>query len=150
MGREAKINKKLTTKQTIFVREIIKGSNATQAALTAYQTDKVNSAKVIGSRLLTNVNVRAALKRVLGSQGLTPPVITRNLAQIANSKPEKISGDTVLNANVVLLKLMGAYPSKMNPEFNFRLESKVISMSYEEAKEEFKRLQTFSKGLLVD
>lgn len=153
MGREGKINKKLTTKQTVFVREIIKGSNATQAALAAYQTDNVNSAKVIGSRLLTNVNIQESIDELLRSEGLSPSVLAKNIGNLANSIPQKVSGETVLKANVELLKLQGVYPNnKVTVQRNFMTEKRAWfeSLSMEDAKEEVERLKATNAELLAD
>jgi phage terminase small subunit len=49
----------LTKKQRIFVKEYLVDSNATRAAKAAGYSKA--SATVIGSRLLTNVKVRAAI-----------------------------------------------------------------------------------------
>lgn len=49
--------------------------------------------------------------RLYNSSGLSLDVITENIGQLANSKPDKISGDVKLKANIELLRLYGAYPS---------------------------------------
>lgn len=141
MGSVPRINK-LTTKQTIFAREIIKGSNATQAALAAYQTNNVNSAKVIGSRLLTSVNVKEALEEALRSQGLTLDVLTKNIGDLASTIPAKVSGETVLKANIELLKLSGAYPDKKSYQYQMSIQGRINNMSYSEAKEELDKLNS--------
>lgn len=145
--------KKLTRQQTIFVREVIKGSNATQAALAAYQTDNVNSAKVIGSRLLTNVNVREVINESLRSEGLSPSVLAKNIGKLANTAPQKVSGETVLKANVELLKIQGAYPNnKVTVQRDFMAErrAKWESMSFEELKKELDEIKTENAELLKD
>lgn len=152
MGK-AKINKKLTTKQTVFVREIIKGSNATQAALAAYQTNNVNSAKVIGSKLLTNVNVQEVINESLRSEGLAPSVLAKNIGNLANSIPERVSGETVLKANVELLKIQGAYPNKkvtIQRDFMAEMRAKWDNMSIEELKEELDEIRATNAELLAD
>lgn len=131
---------KLTTKQSTFLREIIRGKNATQAALTAYQTKNVNSAKVIGSRLLTSVNIKEALEEALRSQGLTLDVLTKNIGELANAIPAKVSGETVLKANIELLKLHGAYPDKKSYQYQLSIQGRIKDMSYSEAKEELDKL----------
>ncbi len=52
---------KLSTKHAAFVREYLKDSNATQAAIRAGYA--VKGAAVAGNRLLNNANVRAALQK---------------------------------------------------------------------------------------
>lgn len=144
---------KLTRKQTVFVREIIRGSNATQAALAAYQTTNANSAKVIGSRLLTNVNVQEVIKESLHSEGLSPSSLAKNIGNLANSIPQKVSGETVLKANVELLKLHGAYPnSKTTLQSDFMAERKTWfeSLSLEDANKELERIKALNAELDAD
>lgn len=147
------MNKKLTTKQTVFVREIIKGSNATQAALTAYQTNNVNSAKVIGSKLLTNANVRGVIDESLRSEGLSPSVLAKNIGNLASSTPQKVSGETILKANVELLKLQGAYPNnKTTIQRDYMAEKRewFSSLSLEDAKKELEKIRAENAELIAD
>lgn len=150
MGREAKINNKLTRKQNVFVNELASGKSATQAALVAYNTSDPNIAKVIASENLTKPNIREALEEGLRTSGLSLSVITSNLGTIANSKPEKISGDTVLKANIELLKLHGAYPDKKSFQFNYSVKEKINSMSFQEVKEEVAKLDIELKEFLEE
>lgn len=150
MGREAKINNKLTRKQNVFVNELVNGKSATQAALAAYNTNDPNTAKVIASENLTKPNIREALEEGLRTSGLSLSVITNNLGKLANAKPEKISGDTVLKANIELLKLHGAYPDKKSFQFNYSVKEKINNMSYQEVKEEMARLDVELKELLEE
>jgi phage terminase small subunit len=57
MGREAKITNKLTKKQSGFVKDIISGKSATQAAMSAYNTTDTKVARVIASQNLTKLNI---------------------------------------------------------------------------------------------
>ena len=146
-----KNNKRLTRKQTIFVREIIKGSNATQAALAAYQTNNVNSAKVMGSRLLTNVNLKDVINESLRSEGLSPSVLAKNIGNLANSIPQKVSGETVLKANVELLKIQGAYPNnKVTIQRDFMTERRARweSMGLEDMKKELEKIRAETAEIL--
>jgi phage terminase small subunit len=52
---------KLTPKQKKFVEGVAQGKSGLQAALTAYNTDKPDVAKVIASENLTKPNIRDAL-----------------------------------------------------------------------------------------
>lgn len=153
MINQAKVIKKLTNKQIVFVREMIKGNNATQAAMAAYETNNVNSAKVIGSRLLTNVNVQELINESLRSEGLSPSVLTKNIGNLANSVPQKVSGETVLKANVELLKLQGAYPgNKANGQRNYMAERMAWfeSLSYDEQVNELNDLDKNIAELSAD
>ncbi|EJF33733.1 hypothetical protein JC2156_05470 [Weissella koreensis KCTC 3621] len=53
----------LTDKQNVFVVRYLKSFNATQAYMDAYSVDS-NTARTNGSRLLTNANIRSAIKRI--------------------------------------------------------------------------------------
>ncbi|MCZ9310619.1 terminase small subunit [Weissella koreensis] len=53
----------LTDKQNVFVVRYLKSFNATQAYMDAYGVD-ANTARTNGSRLLTNANIRSAIKRI--------------------------------------------------------------------------------------
>ena len=53
----------LTDKQNVFVVLYLKSFNATQAYMDAYGVDS-NTARTNGSRLLTNANIRTAIKRI--------------------------------------------------------------------------------------
>ena len=52
--------KKPTVKERKLVKGIARGKSITQAALDAYDTTSPDSAKAIGSRALTKVNVQEA------------------------------------------------------------------------------------------
>lgn len=150
MGREAKINNKLTRKQDTFVKSILGGQSATQAVLTAYDTSDPNVAKVIASENLTKPNVKEALEEALRSNGLSLSVITGNLGNLANSKPEKISGDTVLKANTELLKLIGAYPDKKSFQMSVSVKTNIASMTREEVERELKEVDADLAELMDD
>lgn len=84
--------KELKLKHKIFANEYIaNGQNATQAYLKAYPSCKdPESAKVLGSKLLTNVNVRAyidaELKKIEEKAILSRDEILRLLAEGARGK----------------------------------------------------------------
>lgn len=142
--------KKLTKKQKIFVREIIRGSNATYAALAAYQTKNVNSAKVIGSRLLTNANVQEVINESLRSEGLSPSVLAKNIGNLANSTPQKVSGETVLKANIELLKLQGAYPDKKSFQVSYSVKQQLSSLSYQDLRKELDQINNELNEVIKD
>ncbi len=150
MGREAKINKKLTRKQTTFVKEMVNGRSATQAAMVAYDVSNPKTASVIGSQNLNKLSVSEALEEALRSQGLTLDVIAVNIGEIANAKPEKVSGDTVLKANVELLKLQSAYPGSKNMNVNLSLKGNIRDMTFQEAKKALQELRASNDELLKE
>lgn len=147
MGREARINKKLTRKQTAFIKGIVEGKPATQAAMIAYNVTKAKTASVIASQNLNKLSIREALDEALRAEGLTVDILAKNIGNLANSTPQKVSGDTVLKANVELLKLHGGYPDKKSYQFSMSIKSKIKDMSYSGAKEELNRLNNTLKEL---
>lgn len=152
MGREAKINNKLTKKQNTFVKNILSGQSATQAALTAYNTSDPNVAKVIASENLTKPNIKEALDAALRTNGLTIDVITSNIGNIANKVPQKLSGDTVLKANVELLRLHGAYPDKksLNINLSASFKTKLKAMSFQELRSYVEKMRTENDEIIKE
>lgn len=145
---------KLTLKQHTFVKRFIENKgNGTQAAMDSYDVKNYNTAHAIASENLQKPTIIEAIDEALRSQGLSLSVITSNLGEIANSKPEKISGDTVLKANVELLKLHGAYPnSKTSTQVSYTSERRAwfSSLSYEDAKKELAKLRAETAELIAD
>lgn len=140
---------KLTRKQTIFVQQVLNGKSGTQAALAAYDTADPAVAKVISSQNLTKLNVREALDEALRLQGLSPSILATNIGTIANSKPEKISAETVLKANIELLKLQGAYAdnkSTISQSIAFNIQT----MTLEQIEAELKQTHILGQELLAE
>lgn len=156
MARAKKLRNGLTPKQDTFTKVVLKQiadkgeANLTEAALQVYNTTSRKSASVIASNNLGIVSVREKIEQALSSQGLSLSIITNNLGNLANSKPEKVSGDTVLKANVELLKLYGAYPDKKSFQFSYSAKEKIENMSYKEAREELAKLDADLKELLEE
>ena len=97
----------MTIKQKLFTRVYLKSLNATEAALAVYQAKNRQSAAVIGSRLLRNVNVQTEINTALKASGVTLESAINNLVKIASSEPEKVTARDKLNANIEILKLLG-------------------------------------------
>lgn len=150
MGREAKTHNKLTKSQDSFVKGIVSGKTPTQSAMIAYNVSNSKSASVIASQNLNKLSIREALDEALRSNGLSLSVITSNLGSIANSKPEKISGDTVLRANVELLKLHGAYPSTKHERLNVNVKAKWSNLTFQQIKERRKEIDQELKEVLSE
>lgn len=150
MGREAKINNKLTLKQTSFINGLVNGKSATQAVMQAYNVTSTKTASVIASQNLNKLSIREALDIALRTNGLTVDVITSNIGNIANKIPAKLSGGTVLKANVELLKLHGAYPDRKNNQVIYNARTRIESLSYDEAKKELERIQIDTQGFIND
>lgn len=65
----------MTLKQRLFVQKYIKYGNATRAAYDIYNVKRRNSAAVIGSRLLRNVNVQREIDFVIEAERSIPTSI---------------------------------------------------------------------------
>lgn len=90
----------LSAKQATFAREYAVDKNATQAAIRAgYSAD---TAKQQGSRLLTNVDVRAEIERTLSASAerveLTVASVSAKLIALAE-KAEGMDGPSALNVS---------------------------------------------------
>lgn len=140
MGREGKIQNKLTRKQSAFIKGILAGKSLTQSAMIAYDVSNSKSASVIASQNLNKLSIREALDIALHSQGLTLDILTKNIGNLANATSVKVSGETILKANIELLKLHGAYPDKKSYQYQMSVQGRIKDMSYSEAKEELDKL----------
>lgn len=141
--------KKLTLKQRRFINGYIENKgNGTFAALDSYDVKNHNTAHAIASENLRKPTIREAIEEALRSNGLSVDVIAGNIGELANSKPEKISGDVVLKANVELLKLSGAYPDKKSFQFSYSVKQHLLSLSIDELKKETERIDAELNKLL--
>lgn len=150
MGREARIYNKLTTKQNVFVKGILSGKNPTQSAMAAYDVSNSKTASVIASQNLSKLSIREVLDEALRSNGLSVDIITGNIGELANSKPEKISGDVKLKANIELLRLYGAYPSTKHSNLNINLKGNVKDLNFKEVKEELRVIDSELEEILKE
>lgn len=144
------MSKQITRKQKLFVSRYLETGNATKAVLFAYNTTKPNAAKVIGSKLLTNANVRGAIEEALGSNGLDVSTLIGNLGKIASSNPERISADVKFKALIELLKLHGVYANKHELRVGLSFTKSVKEMGYYEAKDQLKKLETEAQVFIND
>ncbi len=136
MGREARINNKLTRKQTVFVRELATGKSGTQAAMAAYDVSNSKTASVIASQNLNKLSIREALDEALCLNGITPDLITSEIKALATKQVDKVSGDVKLKANIELLKLMGAYPGTKHANLNVNIKAGIKDLTMSQIKEE--------------
>ncbi len=87
--------RKLTHNQRLFVAEYLKDRNATRAYLASYPNVKnENTAKAAASRLLTNVNIEAAISDGINAQEartqITADKTLREIARIGFSDIRKL------------------------------------------------------------
>lgn len=99
-----------------FVRAFLgeAAGNATKAAILAGYSE--NSAKQTASRLLTYVDVRAAIEKAQGTlarkAGFTAEKVIEELAVVAECTPEKYTGGDKLKALELLGKANGLFKDK--------------------------------------
>ncbi len=83
--------KKLTLKQTKFVGQYLKDGNATKAVREAYPNIKTDEARrVMGHKLVTNVNVQAHIQEIMDREGLTPDLVIRELKSLVTDEDKGI------------------------------------------------------------
>lgn len=145
-----KKKRRLTVKQRKFVKGVLMGKSGTQAALETYDTDDVKVAGAIASENLQKPSIREAIEEALSGNDLSLKLVTGNLKKLANSEPEKVSADTVLKANVEILKLYGAYPGTKHLNIGVNLNAKVKDMTFDEAKQALSKLRGSNDSILQD
>ncbi len=105
----------MNAKQTSFVREYLVDLNATQAAVRAGYSAK--TAEQIGSRLLRNVQVAAAVKQALDARGKRVEVkaddVLRDIARIARKAERRKQYSAALKGRELLGKHLGLFTDKL-------------------------------------
>lgn len=116
--------------------------NGTEAALQVYDTTDKATAAAIASEVLKKPQISQSIEEALSAQGGNIDQITQNITNIANHKPEKISAETVLKANIEILRLTGHYVDKKNTKKIVTKKSIVETLSTTEANTEIKKVHT--------
>ena len=118
--------KRPSIKQKKFVSGLLKTGNGTEAALAAYNTKDRKTAQVIAYQNMNKPEVMAEVDKALKKNNITLEGQTERLKEIAvDWMPDKISSDTVLKANIELLKLLKAYPDRV-----MKHESRSIKVNF--------------------
>ncbi|WP_296193672.1 MULTISPECIES: terminase small subunit [unclassified Psychrobacter] len=108
------MSKKLTAKQQRFKDEYLIDNNATQAAIRAGYSKK--TAKSQGQRLLTNVDIKAAIKAgqkdIAKRNGLTIDDILDELEEARKIAKEEGKGAPMVAASMGKAKLLGLIVDK--------------------------------------
>jgi len=85
------MRKKLTLKQTKFVGKYLQDGNAAKAVREAYPNVKAEATRrVMGSKLLTNANVKSHIQEILEREGLTPDLVVRELKSLITDEDKSI------------------------------------------------------------
>lgn len=99
------VNHSLTEQQKRFVIEKGKGKSNTQAALAAYECGSLQSAKVIGSQLMSDPEINTAIQELMDSEGLTRRYRVRRLRHHVDNRDPNVS----LKGLDMSFKLDGSY-----------------------------------------
>jgi hypothetical protein len=81
----------LTEKEKTFVMEKARGKTNTQAALVSYEAGSIQSAKVIGSQLMSKPEIRCAVDELLEQKGIGREFRVNKLGQHMNHADPVVS-----------------------------------------------------------
>lgn len=132
----------LTPKQAKFATIVLKqikedGSpNYSKAVMESYDVKNINSASSIAADNLQNITIREQVQKALSKQGLTLDKIVGNLDYFASAKPESVSADSAIRANVELLKLQDAYPGTKNTQVSLSVHANLKDMKFQDLQKE--------------
>jgi len=124
--------KRLSLKQKKFINNYLKTGNAPEAALEAYDTKNRPSAQALGAQTLDLPEVQSEIDKALEKNGITLDKVTDRVQQMASWSPDKVSSDTVLKANIELLKLLKAYPDKVQKHDTRSIKINLNSKDFKE------------------
>ncbi len=134
---------KLRPKQARFVKAYLEnGGNGTQAVLQSYDTTDLRTATSIGVENLAKPGIREVVEQAMAKNGLTPETLTDNIKHAALAKPDKVSADAMIKANVELLKLWGAYPGSKHTNLNLSVRGKIKDLTFQDAKRALEKLNS--------
>ncbi len=81
--------KKLTLKQTKFVKEFLETGNATEAASRAYNANNRNTANSIATENLAKPAIKQSIEEVQAKLGINPEYVLKNFKEIADFNKQK-------------------------------------------------------------
>lgn len=155
-GRQVKLRNGLTPKQDAFKNQVLKqikdkkAINGTKAALEVYDTNNSKTAQNIASDNMRNPIIKDAMESALSQNGITEEAILKNIHGLAESAPQKLSGDTILKANLSLLKLLGHDGSGKKGKSSLTVNNTIINIGYDEAKAKLKSLDSDSGSFMTE
>lgn len=140
----------LTIKQRKFIKKYAESGNGLQSALSVYDTDDPNTAKVIASENLTNPNITAEVDRILTEKGYSLQDNIGDLAAIAKTIPEKgFSGQEVLKARLESMRLRGFDRGHKTQNTNLTIKANLSEKKFQELME-LKKAKDSELGDLAD
>jgi hypothetical protein len=155
-GYRKRLNNDLTPKQNAFVKKIIKqlvetgDINGTQAALEVYDTTDPRVAGDIASDNLKKPEIKKELEQIFNDQGISSDKIASNLGKIANQPAYFASADTILKANLEILKIMGHYPGAGMKKGSFKKTERVETLGYDAARQTFTKTTQEVETFMTD
>jgi len=103
---------KLTPRKQRFLKSYLAeaNGNATEAAKRAGYSERTAYSQ--GSRLLKDVEVQKAIQRHLGKLDVSTDDVLENIADLATTKPSKVTAGDVVSAGKLFLQAKGALQLK--------------------------------------
>lgn len=144
----------MTLKQRLFIKKYLENKgNGTQAAMDVYNVKNANTAHSIASENLRKPTIRREIELALEAKGLTDEYISELLrkATVAGLGQKATNSDS-LRGIEMMLKVKGAFPSKIQRSAHLRIDYKeeLMKMSPSELKEELRKTTERTAELLRD
>jgi predicted transcriptional regulator len=115
----------LTEKEQKFALSVAGGKTQTQAALDSYDVTSTESAKVIGSQLMSKPEVRQAVDELMEFHGLSRSYRVRRLKGHVDNRDPNVS----LKALDMSFKLDNSYPPARNINLNASVDLSPVDLS---------------------
>jgi hypothetical protein len=112
----------LTDKEKAFVLAKAKGKTNTQAAMSAYETTSLESAKSLGSALMKKPEIQQSIPELMDSEGLTERHIVRKTKNRVDSVDENVS----LRGIDIACRLRGLYKDRDDKQSNIALITQYV------------------------
>lgn len=147
----------MTIKQKQFVKRYIENNgNGTQAAMDVYDAKNYNTAHAIAVENLQKPTIKREIEETMEAKGLTNEYISELLreATVAGLGQKATNSDS-LRGIEMMLKVKGAFPSKIQQSAHLRIDYKqekeeLMKMSPSELKEELRKTMERTAELLRD
>jgi len=130
----------LTEKEQTFCVEIAKGKTQTQAAMNSFEVSSMESAKVIGSQLMSRDKIKLSLEELMEHHGLTKSFRVQKLKTHVENRDPNVS----LKALDQSWKLDGSYAPEKHLNVGISIqdileERKQVSKQIKELQEDRKK-----------